>query len=130
MKGFFQNKTVGFYLTLVCIALTLVTAAVYAGIYSKTRFMSWTAVGILAAGAVLTAVLIAAKQYRFAPAMLMAADFLAFLFYVYCIYFFVSSVATGIQFSGFPPEFFLNIIFFVATIAVSVICVFLPQTRE
>ncbi len=130
MKELMKNKAVGFRATLACMVLSLITAAVYTGIYSSTRFMSWAAVGIIVAGVVLTAVLILAKQFRFAPSLLMAADFLAFLFYVYYIYFFVSSVATGIQFSGFPPEFFVNIAFFVVTIVLSVVCVFLPQTEE
>ena len=60
----------------------------------------------------------------------MAADFLAVLFFIYHIYFYVSSVATGIQFSGFPLEFFVNIGFLVVTIALSVVCVFMPQTAE
>jgi len=33
----------------------------------------------------------------------------------------------GIQFSGFPPEFFVNIAFFVAAIALSVAAIFVPQ---
>ncbi len=130
MKGILENKATGFRLTLICTALSLITAAVYAGIYSSTRFMSWTAVGIIVAGAVLALLLILARQYRFAPSVLMAADFLAFLFYLYYIYFFISSVATGIQFSGFPMEFYVNIVFFVVTIILSVVCVFLPQTKE
>lgn len=130
MKEILQNKALGFRMTLACILFTVITAVVYAGIYSSTRFMSWVAFGILLAGAVLTFCLILAKQYRFAPALLMTAVFLAFLFYVYYIYFFVSSVATGIQFSGFPPEFFVNIIFFVINIALSIVCVFLPQTEK
>ena len=75
-------------------------------------------------------VLIFLKQFRFAPSLLMVADFLAVLFYIYHIYFYISSVAAGIQFSGFPPEFFVNIVFLVVTVALSVVCVFMPQTAE
>lgn len=130
MKEILQNKAPGFRVTLACIVLSVIAAIVYTVIYSKTRFMSWETVGIMAAGVVLTLVLIFLKQLRFAPALLMAADFLAVLFYIYHIYFYISSVATGIQFSGFPPEFFVNIVFLVATVALSVVCVFMPQTEE
>ena len=130
MKAILENRAPGFRMTLACIALSVVTLIVYTVIYSKTRFMSWETVGIIAAGVVLTLALIVLKQFRFAPALLMAADFLAVLFYIYHIYFYISSVATGIQFSGFPPEFFVNIVFLVATIALSVVCVFMPQTEE
>lgn len=130
MKAILGNKARGFRLTLACIALTIVTAIVYAALYAKTRFMSWESVYIMAGGVVLTLALILAKQYRFAPSLLMAADYLATLFYIYHIYFYVSSVATGIQFSGFSLGFFVNIAFFVATIALSVVCVFMPQTES
>lgn len=130
MKAITDNKAPGFRMTLVCMVLSLVTMIVYTVIYSKTRFMSWESFGIILAGVILTLVLILAKQYRFAPSALMVGDFVAALFYIYHIYFYISSVATGIQFSGFPPEFFVNIAFFVVTIALSVACVFMPQTAE
>ena len=130
MKAILENRAPGFRMTLACAALSVVTLIVYTVIYSKTRFMSWETVGIIAAGVVLTLALIFLKQFRFAPSLLMVADFLAVLFYIYHIYFYISSVAAGIQFSGFPPEFFVNIVFLVATIALSVVCVFMPQTEE
>ena len=130
MKEVFKNKAIGFRLTLVCIVFSLVTAAVYASIYSSTRYMSWAAVASIVIGVVLTAGLILAHQYRFAPTALMVCNFLALLFYIYYIYFFISSVVTGIQFSGFPLEFYVNIVFFAVMIILSVVCVFLPQTNE
>ena len=124
MKEVFKNKTTGFRLMLVSIIFSLLTAAVYTGIYSSTRYMSWASVISIVVGAVLSVGLILVRQYRFAPTVLMACDFLACLFYIYCIYFFISSVVTGIQFSGFPLEFYVNIAFFVLMIILSVVCVF------
>lgn len=109
MKNILANKPLGVRVTLTATALSLVTALVYLAIYSSSRYMSWQAFGIMVGGVVLTALLILCKQERFAPSMLLLGDFLSLLFYVYYIYFYISSVVTGIQFSGFPLEFFVNI---------------------
>lgn len=130
MKNFLANKPLGFRVTLVATALSLVTALVYLAIYSSSRYMSWQAFGIMIAGVVLTVALIALKQARFAPSALLAGDFLSLLFYVYYIYFYVSSVVTGIQFSGFPLEFFVNIALYAASLVLSIACVFMRQTVE
>lgn len=130
MKEALRNKAFGFRLTLACILFSAVTAVVYALIYSRSRYMSWAAFGVMLAGVILTAVLILLKQYRFAPAVLMTGDFLSLLLFVYYIYFYISSVATGIQFSGFPPEFFVNIAFYAVALTLSVVCVFMKQTED
>jgi len=124
---FFQGKKPGFYVTLAAIGLSVVTAIVYALLYASTRYMSWEAFGILMGGAVLAAALLVLKLERFAPVVLLASTVIGCMFYVYDIYFFISSVMVGIQFSGFPPEFFVNIAFFVAAIALSVAAIFVPQ---
>lgn len=130
MKNFVANKPLGFRVTLFTMALSLVTALVYLAIYSSSRYMSWQAFGIMVVGVVLSAVLIALKQERFAPSALLVCDFLSLLFYVYYIYFYISSVVTGIQFSGFPLEFFVNIVFYAASLVLSIACVFMRQTVE
>ena len=130
MKNFLANKPLGFRVTLVATALSLVTALAYLVIYSSSRYMSWQAFGIMIAGVVLTVALIALKQERFAPSALLVGDFLALLFYGYYIYFYVSSVVTGIQFSGFPLEFFVNIVLYAASLVLSIACVFMRQTVE
>ena len=130
MKFLTENKAPGFRLTLIGIALAILTLIEYTCVYASTRYMSWEAFWILAAGIALYLVLIAAKQYRHVPTALLAGVFIAFLYYVYHIYFFISSVAVGIQFSGFPFSFYLNIVCFVVTIIVSIICVFKRQTEN
>lgn len=130
MKNVLANKPLGFRVTLVATALSLVTALAYLAIYSSSRYMSWQAFGIMIAGVVLTVALIALKQERFAPSALLVGDFLSLLFYGYYIYFYVSSVVTGIQFSGFPLEFFVNIVLYAASLVLSIACVFMRQTVE
>lgn len=130
MKNFLANKPLGFRVTLVATALSLVTALAYLAIYSSSRYMSWQAFGIMVAGIVVAAALIALKQVRFAPSALLLGDFLSLLFYVYYIYFYISSVATGIQFSGFPLEFFVNAVLYGLSLVLSIACVFMRQTAE
>ena len=128
MKKALQNKSPGFRLTLVTMLLSIVTICVYIAIYSSTNYMSWGAVGVMIAGLVLTCVLILTRQYRFAPTALLVGDYMGFLFFAHAIYFYISSVITGIQFSGFPLSFYVNIVFFSLTIALCIACVFLRQT--
>ena len=130
MKNFMANKPLGFRVTLVTMALSLVTALVYLAIYSSSRYMSWQAFGIMVAGVAVAAVLIGLKQVRFAPSALLLGDFLSLLFYVYYIYFYISSVATGIQFSGFPLEFFVNAVLYGLSLVLSIAFVFMRQTIE
>lgn len=126
MKDLFKNKASGFRGTLACIALAVVTAVVYAIIYSSSRFMSWTGFGIMLGGAVAAAVLVVLKLHRFAPALLLATNFVGLLFHVYYISFFITSVVTGIQYSEFPVSFFVNFILMGLTLVLSIACVFLP----
>ena len=130
MKEPSQKKASGFPALVACIVLSAVTLCAYAFIYSRTRFMSWTGFGIMAAGIVLALVLIFAKLTRFAPGLLLLTNFAALLFHVYYIYFFISSVVTGIQFSGFPLDFYINFILFGLTLVLSIVCVFLPVEAD
>ncbi len=125
-----SEKGAGLKVTVLGIVLALAAAVVYAATYASTRYMSWEAVGLLGVGAVLTAILLFLKQYRWAPTVLFVAVTLAIMFYVYDIYFFISSVAVGIQFSGFPPSFFVVIACFVVALAVSIAAIFVPFEKK
>lgn len=130
MKNIMQNKTLGFWVTLIATGVSLITSIVYLMIYSNSRYMSWESFGIMLAGVALTIVFILLKQYRFAPSVLLVTDFLSLLFYVYYIYFYISSVVTGIQFSGFPLSFFINIVLYAISLVLSIACVFMRQTVD
>ena len=79
----FKNKPKGFYALLGCMALSLVTAIVYACIYASTRYISWTGFWIMLAGVAVAAVLVVTKLHRFAPSVLLATNFIALLYHVY-----------------------------------------------
>lgn len=130
MKKALQNKSPGFRMTLLSILLSVMTIIVYSAIYASTNYMSWTAVGMMALGIVLSLVLSAMGQFRFAPTALFVGDYVGFLFFAYAIYFYISSVVTGIQFSGFPLSFFVNIGCFVVTLLFTIVSIFLRQTEK
>lgn len=129
MKEFFKDKSYGFFVTLALMTLSVATMIIYASVYGGTRFMSWAEFAVVVAGVVLSIALIACKQYRWVPALLLTTNFLGLLLYIYYIYFHVSVVLVGIQSAGFPPEFFVNAVFFALTLIVSVANVYMPQTK-
>lgn len=130
MKNRFLNKAPGFRVLLCAIAASLVTAVAYAIIYSSTRFMSWAAFGILIGGAALALALVLCGLERFAPSVMLVASLIALMFHIYYIYFFISSVATGIQFSGFPLDFYVNFVLYGITLVLSIVCVFMPVEEK
>lgn len=128
MKEYFADKKTGFYVTLAAALISIITLIVYAVGYGRTRYMSWEAFWIVLIGIVVAAALVALKLYRFAPAVLFGANTLALCFFAYHIYFFVSSVVYGIQFSAFPPEFIASVVMFVLAIISSIVAIFMKQT--
>ena len=126
MKGLQGGK---FYVTLIAMIVAVATAAVYAVCYSATRYMSWAAFAILLVGVVLALALLALKMVDITPWLLLGTGVVGTMFFVYYIYFFISSVAVGIQFSGFPPEFFAVVILFALTVLTAAVAIFVPQSK-
>ena len=129
MKKLFQDKTKGYLFTVAAMVAAVVTGIVYTIIYSSTKYYSREGIAIIIVGVILSAVLLALKLQRFAPAVMLVSSFISLLFHVYYIYFYISSVVTGIQFSGFPVSFFVNFVLFGITLILSIISVFLPTEK-
>ena len=83
MKKLLENKSYGFYVTFVSVVASIVCAAVYASMYSGSRYMEWPAVVAMLVGAAVSLVLMFTKKAGWANAVIAAADFVAFLYYVY-----------------------------------------------
>ena len=130
MKKFFENKSVGFYVTLGSIALTLITAIVYLISYYNTKEFNSVAAILLFVSPVVSAALVCLKQERLGTVVLWLLNFLAFLFYAYGIYRYVFDVIIGIDYDHFEPEFFVCTIFYVLSVGVSTSTVFLSQTKK
>lgn len=129
MNTLLKEKTSGYKMILATILMTIITLIVYVAIYRSSKYISWEGVRVLALGTVLAILLLWFRLQRFVPAVLLITSFGALLFHIYYIYFFISSVLTGIQFSGFPASFFVNFAFFGITVVMSIICVFLPVEK-
>ncbi len=130
MKELFNGKKAGFWVLLAAMVFAVVTLIAYPAVYGSTRFMSWTGFWFMLGGLALSCILVLCRQERFAPSAMLAGSFVSFLYYVYNIYFFISSVVTGIQFSGFPPEFFLVAACFCLTLVLSIAAVFMKQSDK
>lgn len=130
VKDYIKNKGIGFYFTVGIALFSVVTAIVYAACYTGTDSMSWIAFALLLVGVVGSAVLVVFKQYNWAPIAQAVLNFLAFLFFAYGIYYYVSVVMVGIDLTSFEPAFFVNIILFVINFGLSVANVFLRQIKN
>ena len=129
LKNIFKGKTVGFYVLLASIVLTLVTAFTYLGCCSKgivgyDAYNVWAFVLLLVSAAI-SLCLVAFKQKKFAPYVLGMLNFVAFLFYIYGVYYYVSVVLVGIDLDHFEPEFLISTILFVLTLGTSVSTIFM-----
>ena len=131
MKKLFENKAYGYYVTLLLSVLSVATAVVYLAMYSGSRYMSTPAAILPIVGAVAAVILgfVRGGGY-FANAILALCDFVALLFYIYGIYFYVSIVLVGIQASSFNSQFVICTILFAGLLIANLINVFLKQEKE
>ena len=130
LKDLFAKKTVGFYVTLGTIVLALVTAIAYLLCYNNTDNFNLWAFVILLVSVVVSVILVLCKKHRIAPYALGLLNFVALLFYVYGIYYYVSVVLVGIDLDHFEPEFFISTILFVVLLGASITTIFMKQDEE
>ena len=131
MKKLLENKAYGYYVTLALSVLSVVVAVVYAVLYSGSRYMSLPAVILPIVGAVAAVALgFVRGGGKWANAVLALCDFVALLFYVYGIYFYVSVVLGGIQASSFNSQFVICTVLFVGLLIANLVNVFLKQEKE
>lgn len=117
-------------MTLATALVFIITLIVYSVNYANTNYMSWPAFWFMLISVVLAAGLMVAKLNRFAPAVLFVGIVLGVCFFIYGMYFFISSVAYGIQFSGFPPQFIACVVLFSLSLVLSIVAVFMRQTKK
>ena len=131
MKKLLGNKSYGYYITLALSVLSVVTAVVYLVMYNGSRYMSAPAAILPILGAVAAVGLgFVRGGGKAANAVLALCDFVALLFYIYGIYFYVSVVMVGIQASSFNSQFVICTVLFVVLLIANLINVFLKQEKE
>ena len=129
-KDLFAKKPIGFYVTLGTIGLALVTAIAYLFCYNNTDNFNLWAFVVLLVSVVVSVALVLFKQHRIAPYALGLLNFVALLFYVYGIYYYVSVVLVGIDLDHFEPEFFVSTILFAVLLVSSIAAIFMKQDEE
>lgn len=131
IKRFLNSKRYGFYVTSALIALSVVTAIVYAVSYGKyASMMSWSAFVFLLVGAAGAVALIVLKRAKWAYAPPAIGAFIALLLFIKHIYNYVAVVVVGIDLSGISGQFLVCTVFFALTFLVSVVNIFLAQEKE
>ena len=130
MKKLLEGKCVGFTVTLVLIALSLLLAGVYAVSFRGSSYMSWKAFGAIVAGACLALALGFTKCAGWANVVVALGDFIGLLLYAYASYFYVSSVMVGIQGSTFSSQFITVTAGLAVLFAANLVNVFLRQVKE
>ena len=131
MKELFENKPIGFIVTLASIGLALITAIVYILTFSvNDPSFNLMAFILLLVGAFASAALIAVKKINLATYVLWIVTFVAFLFYIVGVYRYVVDVFVGIDRDHFEFHFIISTILFLLSVAGSTSTIFLKQTKE
>ena len=131
MKGLFENKPVGFLVTLGSIGLALITAIVYILTFSvNDQSFNMMAFVLLLVSALASAALLAVKKVNLATYVLWIVTFVAFLFYIVGVYRYVVDVFVGIDRDHFEFHFIISTILFLLSVVGSTSTIFLKQTKE
>ena len=131
MKELFENKPIGFIVTLASIGLALITAIVYILTFSvNDPSFNLMAFILLLVGAFASAALIAVKKINLATYVLWIVTFVAFLFYIVGVYRYVVDVFVGIDRDHFEFHFIISTILFLLSVVGSTSTIFLKQTKE
>lgn len=131
MKGLFENKPVGFLVTLGSIGLTLITAIVYILTFSvNDPSFNLMAFVLLLVSAFASAALVAVKKVNLATYVLWFVTFVAFLFYIVGVYRYVVDVFVGIDRDHFEFHFIISTVLFLLSVVGSTSTIFLKQTKE
>lgn len=127
----FKERAYGFYITLLAIVLSLVTAIVYAANYhADLTFMSWLAFAMLLVGAGVGLVCAFFRIPELGQAVLGVTSLIGVLFFVKSLYGYLAVVAVGIDLDGLEPRFLACTILFALTLVVSIVSIFAKQTIE
>ena len=127
----FKDRAYGFYITLLAIVLSLITAIVYVANYKNdVSFMSWLAFAMLLVGAIVGLVCAFFRIPELGQAVLGVTSLVALLFFVKFLYGYVAVVAVGIDVDGLEPRFIICSILFVLTLIASIVSIFAKQTIE
>lgn len=126
---FKKGKLPGFWVSVGLIFLSILIAIIYIACFVGTEEMNYFAFTFLLIGAIGGAVLIVLKKYDIATYVIGACVFIALLFYIYAVYYYVSVVMVGIDLDHFSAEFIVTTILLVIATIAGIANIFLPQVK-
>ncbi len=137
MKKLFQNRGIGFFSELVLAILSIVTAIVYAVSYgnfvnqatNNKPSISWVGFVFLLLWVVIAVAGKFTKFGKYTPYVDIVFIELAFFFFIYRIYYYVSVMSLGID-AKWNFTFFFNVILFVLLTVLAIANCFLPQEKK
>lgn len=138
VKDFFKSRSIGFYFTLIAIAIAIVQVIIYATAFSGVAFIKykhWSVILCSVLAIVLGAAMSCTKWTEsFAPLVVFIFELLSFLMFIKYGYMYFSELF----FAGVTPErisqmyygYMASIILYVVCWAVSIAAVFMRQSRK
>ena len=127
---FLKNKKPGFWVSVGLSVFSIIIAITYIACFRGTDEMSYWAFSFLLIGAVLGFALIALKKCEIAKYVIGSGIFVALLFYIYAVYYYISVVMVGIDLDHFSVEFIITTTMFIIGFVVSLVNVFLSQVKS
>lgn len=126
---FRKDKKPGFWVSASLALLSMVIAIVYIACFRGTDEMSYWAFSFLLIGGILGLGLLAFNKSDIAKYVIGGGIFVALLFYIYAVYYYVSVVMVGIDLDHFSTEFIITTTLFVIGFIGGLVNVFLPQVK-
>ena len=130
LTKYIKDKSIGFWFCAAITLLSLVTSIVYAVCYAGSDNINWGSFAFMLAAAAAAVVLTVLKKHRLASYVQAFLVFMALLFFIYGIYYYISVVMVGIDLDSFTPEFIVCTILYLLAFGLSVANVFLKQTKD
>ncbi len=121
-----KTKIKGSFASSLLFILLIVTAIVYPFCYFGTDSMSWVSFALLVAAIVVRIVMKRKGLQLFIPVVVGVLTFLALLFYIYGIYWYVSVVLVGIDLDSFDLPFIVCTTLYSILFVLSIASIFAP----
>ncbi len=125
-----KDRTWGFYLSGILSFLSLLTLITYGIAYRSSDYISWISFAFLAAAAAVNIVFFVMNKTRIGRVPGAVLSGVAFFFYLYGMYFYVSVVMVGIDISSFDGRFIINTALFTILFVLSVMNIFLGNKTQ
>ena len=125
-----KERSAEFYMAGILSFLSLLTLITYGIAYSSSDYISWVSFAFLAAALVVNFTFFIMKKTRFSMVPGAVFSVIAFFFYLYGMYFYVSVVMVGIDISHFDGRFIINTALYTVLFILSVVNIFIGKKSD